>query len=439
MAPTHPALPHHREQGRDIAVQDPGGCMYPDCFGETKNTMKFEEFDIDPRCLRVLESQNISDATPIQELAIPVALTGGDLIATAQTGTGKTLAFALPSLSRLCQGKPVRGPRMLVLTPTRELAQQVESVMAVMAKAVRMTTLAVYGGAGMKSQEDALRKGRDVVVATPGRLLDHMGRGNIRFEHLEILCLDEADSMLDMGFLPDIKRIIGKLPQDRQTLMFSATFADELKRLTESMMHDPARVGAVSISKPVDSVRQVMYPVRQEEKTRLLLQILREEPVDSAIIFLATKPRTDRVGRMLKEAGFKAAVIHGDLSQQYRQRALEGFRSGKYTLLVATDVAARGLDIDNVSHVINYDVPMTAEDYVHRIGRTARAQREGDAITLVCPNEHSALAAIEKALGHHLERKEYEGAPIVLSTWHAPGWKAPGGGARRGRSLLRRR
>jgi ATP-dependent RNA helicase RhlE len=404
--------------------------------------MTFDEFDLDPRCLRVLEGQGINEPTPIQELAIPPVLAGRDLIATAQTGTGKTLAFSLPTLSRLANEKP--GPnRMLVLTPTRELAQQVESVINPLARKLHLSSVVIYGGAGMQLQADRLRRGCDIIVATPGRLLDHMGRGYLRFTHLDILVFDEADRMLDMGFLPDIRRIIGKLPQERQTLMFSATFAPELRSLSADMMHDPERVGAGPAARPVDAVRQVVYPVRQDEKSKLLLQILRENQVDSALVFMRTKHRTDRLGRMLKEAGFNATFIHGDLSQAHRQRALEGFRSGRANILVATDVAARGLDVDGISHVINYDIPQTADDYIHRIGRTARAQREGDAITFVCPNEHSALGAIEKALGQNLPRKEYEGAPVIISVYHAPGTKGAVGGAAsrrvRGRSLLRRR
>ena len=264
--------------------------------------MTFDEFDLDPRCLRVLEGQGINEPTPIQELAIPPVLTGRDLIATAQTGTGKTLAFSLPTLSRLAGEKP--GPnRMLVLTPTRELAQQVESVINPLARKLHLNSVVIYGGAGMQLQADKLRRGCDIIVATPGRLLDHMGRGYLRFNNLSILVFDEADRMLDMGFLPDIRRILSKLPKERQTLMFSATFANELRTLCADMMHEPDRVGAGPAARPVDAVRQVVYPVRQDEKSKLLLQILRESQVDSALVFMRTKHRTDRLGRMLKEAG----------------------------------------------------------------------------------------------------------------------------------------
>ncbi len=404
--------------------------------------MTFEEFeDLDPRCLRVLKQMGIEVPTPVQEQALPIVLTGKDLVATAQTGTGKTLAFALPALSRLAKEKESRN-RMLVLVPTRELAVQVESVIAGLCKALHMHSALIYGGVGFGGQIADLKRGCDVIVATPGRLLDHMSRGAIKFENLEILVFDEADRMLDMGFLPDIKRILSKLPANRQTLMFSATFAPELARLTRSMMRDPGRIEVGAISMPVDKVRQLVIPVRQEDKSKILMEILKEEQIDTAIIFLRTKIRTERVTKLLKTNGFKAAAIHGDLSQVIRQKSLEGFRSGKYELLVATDVAARGLDIDDISHVINYDIPENPDDYVHRIGRTARAEKEGDAITFVTPTDHSALGEIEKTLGRNLPRKEYEGAPNVLTLWRPAGAKRegiPATRARKGRSLMRRR
>lgn len=396
--------------------------------------MDFHSFALDPRCLSVLDTMGIKTPTPIQEKAIPPALSGCDLVATAQTGTGKTLGFALPALTRLAQG-PNRKNRMLVLVPTRELAVQVEGVFKDLAQALHMHSVLIYGGVGMKNQTDQLKRGCDVIVATPGRLLDHMGRGAIRFNELEILVLDEADRMLDMGFLPDLRRIIAKLPANRQTMMFSATFAPEIERLASGMMRDPIRISAGAIAQPVDTVRQLLVPVRQEDKFDMLIRLLDEDQIDSAIIFLRTKARTDRLAKHLKKAGKSATPIHGDLQQIVRKRALDDFRSGKYKLLVATDVAARGLDIDDVSHVINYDIPLNSDDYVHRIGRTARASREGDAITFVTPADHLPLSEIEKAVGRNLPRKEYEGAPPVLTLWR-PAGSAP---VRRGRSLLRRR
>ena len=401
--------------------------------------MTFEEFDeLDPRCLRVLNQMGIVTPTPVQEQSLPIVATGKDLVATAQTGTGKTLAFALPALTRLAAEKERRN-RMLVLVPTRELAIQVESVVSELCKALHMHTALIYGGVGFKKQIADLKRGSDVIVATPGRLLDHMHRGAVKFNNLEILVFDEADRMLDMGFLPDINRILSKLPKDRQTLMFSATFAPELQRLTRNMMRDPQRIEVGAVSKPVDAVRQLMVPVRQEEKSQMLMEILREEQIDTAIIFLRTKIRTERVTKLLRKNGFKATAIHGDLSQKLRQRSLDGFREGKYDLLVATDVAARGLDIDDISHVINYDIPENPDDYVHRIGRTARAARDGDAITFATPTDHSSLADIERTIGKNLPRKEYEGAPNVLTLWRPAGTKRPGGRTRRPRSLMRRR
>ena len=383
--------------------------------------MTFKDFEIEPRCLRVLDLLGISVPTPVQEQAIPPALEGLDLIATAQTGTGKTLAFTLPSLTRLAQEAP-RKFRMLVLTPTRELAQQVHAVAEEMGKALHLKTVLLHGGVAFGPQLDGIDAGPDIVVATPGRLLDYMRRGKVRFGELEILVLDEADRMLDMGFLPDIRSIISKLPRDRQTLMFSATFADELERLVGEFMHDPVRISVGAVHKPVDQVRQVVYPVRQEDKSHLLIEILEgAENLESAIIFMRTKDRTYRLDKVLRKHGIKATAIHGDLSQKQRQIALDGFRSGKYRVLVATDVAARGLDIDTVSHVINYDIPPNADDYIHRIGRTARASREGDAVTFVTPQEHNELAGVERALGRNLPREMRENAPQILSLYKTPG------------------
>ena len=401
--------------------------------------MTFDEFGIDPRCLRVLHEQEIVTPTPVQAQAIPIALGGRDLIAVAQTGTGKTLAFSLPALTRLSAEHVTRNS-ILVLTPTRELAVQVERVMHQLAKAMHLHSVAVYGGVGMEKQTQELRKGREIVVATPGRLLDHMGRGNVAFQQLRILILDEADRMLDMGFLPDIRRILRQLPRDRQTMMFSATFPDEIARLTSEMMSNPERVSIGAVLRPVDSVRQLIYPVRPEDKTRLLVKILQEQNITSAVVFLRTKDRTERVGHTLHKHGLNVAAIHGDRSQRLREQALDGFRKGKYSILVATDVAARGLDIEGITHVINYDIPPTAEDYIHRIGRTARAQAEGDAITFVCPADHTALETIERALGRNLPRAEWDDAPPVLSLFTPKDTASAKPGPRRPvRRLLRRR
>jgi len=401
--------------------------------------MSFDEFDLDSRCLRVLHEAEIATPTPIQAQAIPIAREGRDVIGVAQTGTGKTLAFTLPSLTRLAQEK-LRRNMMLVLVPTRELAVQVEKVVEDIGRPLQIRSVAIYGGVNLDRQATELRRGRAVVVATPGRLLDHMGRGNLRFDDLSILVLDEADRMLDMGFLPDIRKILRKLPKERQTLMFSATFPDEIARLTGEMMHEPERVTVGAISRPVDAVRQLLYTVMPEHKSELLLDVLRSEDIHSALVFLRTKQRTERVAQLLRKRGFKASAIHGDRSQKQREQALDGFRKGKYRILVATDVAARGLDVDGISHVINYDIPPTADDYIHRIGRTARAEAEGDAITFVSPSEHLPLETIERALARRLPRAEWEKAVPVLSLYSPPGEsKKKTAGRRRGGRLLRRR
>ncbi len=378
--------------------------------------MSFDQFGLDPGCLQVLDQMGIEVPTPIQEKAIPVALEGRDVVGLAQTGTGKTLAYLLPSLTRLARGN-LQKNSMLVLVPTRELAVQVNGVVEQMGAPLGIRSVSVYGGVSLDKQKRALKQGREVVVATPGRLIDHMQRGNVRFGDLMIFVLDEADRMLDMGFLPDIQRIVRKLPRKRQTLMFSATFPDEIAYLADRMQDDPERVEVGHVHKPVDTVRQILYPVRPEKKTDLLFKVLKEEEIHSAVIFLHTRDRTDRLGKALKKAGFSVGLIHGDRSQIDREKALNGFREGKYKILVATDIAARGLDIEGVSHIINYDIPPSADDYLHRIGRTARAHAEGDAITFVCPTDHAALEKIEEAVGRRLPRKDLEDAPPILSMY----------------------
>ncbi|MCH7909670.1 MAG: DEAD/DEAH box helicase [Candidatus Hydrogenedentes bacterium] len=382
--------------------------------------MSFKQFNIHPKCLRAVESQGLTEPTPIQREAIPVALEGRDVIAVAQTGTGKTLAFSLPSLTRLAKGKHGRT-RMLVLTPTRELAQQVEKVIAPMAKPLGLRSVCVFGGVGMQPQTKALRAGTELVIATPGRLLDHIARGNVRFDALSILILDEADRMLDMGFLPDMRRIIGRLPKDRQTLLFSATFPNDIRRLAADFQRDPKRIEVGAVSKPVETVRQGLYTVDSTDKAKLLATILNEPHVKSAIVFIRTKHRTDRVARILNKKGIDAQAIHGGRSQSQRDKAMERFRRGQSSVLVATDVAARGIDIRGVTHVVNYDIPKSFDDYLHRIGRTGRANELGDAITFVSPEEHKDLNAIEQGLGRNLPRTEWEGSVAVRSLYKPKG------------------
>ena len=387
--------------------------------------MTFHNLEVDPRLLGVLDQQGILSPTPVQSEAIPIALTGQDLVAIAQTGTGKTLAFGLPALHRIAADKRP-GTRILILAPTRELAQQVHDVLAPLAKAVGLASACIYGGVGMDRQATALRRGVALVVATPGRLLDHMGRRNTRFENVAVSVLDEADRMLDMGFLPDIKRILSALPAERQTLMFSATFPNEIARLTTSMLRDPARVEVGAVAKPADAVTQF----------ELLAEILRRKDVGSTVVFLRTKRATDRVAEGLQKRGFAAESIHGDHSQGQRQRAIEGFRRGKHQILVATDVAARGLDVQGISHVVNYDIPASSDDYIHRIGRTARASATGEAITFVSPGESLALRAIERAIGRPIERVEWDGAVEIGPSYDpnlkkAPAFRGARGGGRR--------
>jgi len=382
--------------------------------------MSFKQFEIHPKCLSVIESQGLTKPTPIQNEAIPVALDGSDVIAVAQTGTGKTLAFTLPALTRLANGKRGRT-RMLVLTPTRELAQQVEKVIAPLGKPLGLRSVCVFGGVGMEPQTRALRRGTEIIIATPGRLLDHISRGNVRFDALSILVLDEADRMLDMGFLPDIRRIIGRLPEERQTLLFSATIPSEIKRLAATLQHDPQHIEVGVVSKPVETVQQALYTVDSNEKTKLLSTILKKSEVKSAIVFIRTKHRTDRVAKMLKKKGINAQAIHGGRTQSQRDKALDSFRQGKSQVLVATDVAARGIDIQGVTHVVNYDIPRSFDDYLHRIGRTGRANETGDAITFVSPQEHKDLSTIEQGLGRHLPRTEWEGSVSVQSLFKPKG------------------
>jgi ATP-dependent RNA helicase RhlE len=371
--------------------------------------MSFEQLHIHPRLTEQLLSQRITEPTPIQVKAIPPALEGRDVVAIAQTGTGKTLAFGLPAITRLAKNKNP-GTRMLVLTPTRELAHQISSVLTPLGEPHGLKVACIYGGVGFEPQTQALRKGVPIIIATPGRLLDHIRRGNARFDNVSILVLDEADRMLDMGFMPDMKSIIGKLPKDRQTMMFSATFPQEIARLAGDFQRDAVRVEVGTVLKPVDAVTQTVYTVQPDQKMELLAKVLGGPGVDTALVFIRTKHRTDRVAKILKRDGFKAQAIHGGRSQSQRQQALDGFRNGKFNVLVATDVAARGLDIYGITHVVNFDIPKTTEDYVHRIGRTARAKATGDAITFVCPEDAKGLRDIERELGKSIPQAEWEGA-----------------------------
>ncbi len=350
--------------------------------------------------------------TPIQAQAIPVVLKGGDVIGSAQTGTGKTAAFALPIIQRLGGHGALR---CLILEPTRELALQVEEAFQKFAKFTDLRVTIVYGGVGYGKQEDDLRRGMDIIAATPGRLLDHLERGNLTLDKIDILVLDEVDRMLDMGFLPDVKRIVQKCPKARQTLFFTATLPPELEQLAGWALHDPLKVEIGRQRSPAETISHAFYPVVASQKFDLLQLLLEQTDFKSVLIFSRTRMGADRIAHRLQAKGHTVGVMHSDRNQRERIEALEGFKSGKYEVLCATDIAARGLDIAGVSHVINYDVPENAEDYVHRIGRTGRAHHTGDAFTLVTEDDVRDARSIERYMGMTVERKKIEGFPYIYS------------------------
>ena len=362
----------------------------------------FGELGLAPELLAAVQDAGYTEPTPIQRDAIPKVLQGRDIIGLAQTGTGKTAAFTLPILQRLIGGP--RRTRVLVLTPTRELAAQVEASFAKYAKHAAISVIPVYGGVPIEPQERALRAGVDVVVATPGRLLDHLDRQNVSFDALEFLVLDEADRMLDMGFAPQINRIVAQLPRYRQTLLFSATMPAEVEALSRKYLRKPIVIQVGRRSEAASTVTHAVYPVPRERKSALLIELLRNDQMDSVLIFTRTKHGADRVVRHLDRAGIAAIALHADKSQSQRTRALETFKSGEARILVATDIAQRGLDVSGISHVINYDVPQQPEDYVHRIGRTGRAAQTGDAFTFMAADEIAMVRTIERMLGQPIPR-----------------------------------
>ncbi len=365
--------------------------------------MAFTTFGLDPDLLRGVRELGFTRPTPIQQEAMPPALEGRDVFACAMTGTGKTAAFMLPILQRL-KAKRRGTTRALVLTPTRELAAQIEEHLGALAIHTALSGAAVYGGVGMGPQEHAFRHGVDVVVATPGRLLDHLRQPYARLEGLEILVLDEADRMLDMGFLPDIRRILRHLPAKRQTLFFSATMPPPIATLAAEMLRNPVVIDVGRPSAPASGITHAVYPVAAELKSALLTALLKGGEVRSAIVFTRTKHRANRLADYLLRKGIRVARIHGNRSQAQRADALAGFKAGRHQVLVATDIAARGIDVEALSHVVNFDVPKASEDYIHRVGRTARADASGDAFLLVSPQEESDLRRIEKAIGKRLPR-----------------------------------
>jgi ATP-dependent RNA helicase RhlE len=370
--------------------------------------MTFDTFGIHASLLAGVRDLGFVKPTPIQQQAIPEGLAGRDVLACAMTGSGKTAAFLLPILERLL-ARPRGVTRALILSPTRELAAQIHEHLEALAAHTKLSGAAIYGGVGMRPQEAALRRGVDVLVATPGRLLDHLQYPYARLDGLEVLVLDEADRMLDMGFLPDIRRILRQLPTERQTLFFSATMPPPIVALAQEMLSEPAAVNLERKAAPATGITQAIYPVPENLKAPLLVELLRRGEVGSAIVFCRTKHRANRLFEVLEKHGIAAARIHGNRSQTARTDALAGFKNGSYRVLVATDIVARGIDVEALEHVINFDVPNVPDDYIHRVGRTARAEATGDAYTLVSPEEEPNLKAIERAIGRSLRRVRVQG------------------------------
>ncbi|MGZ8853455.1 MAG: DEAD/DEAH box helicase [Thermoanaerobaculia bacterium] len=365
--------------------------------------MPFSSFGLHADLLRGVKELGFQRPTPIQNDAIPPAVAGRDVLACAMTGSGKSAAFLLPILNRLI-GKKRGTTRALILTPTRELAAQIDEHLRELAVHTPLSGAAIYGGVGMGPQEHAFRSGVDVLVATPGRLLDHFQYGYARLEGLEVLVLDEADRMLDMGFLPDIRRVLKHLPAKRQTLFFSATLPHAIVELSREMLKNPATISVERKSLPATGITQSVFPVPQDLKISLLATLLKRGEIQNAIVFTRTKHRANRVFEQLERHKVKVARIHGNRSQPQRTEALAGFKTGRYRILVATDIAARGIDVEALSHVVNFDVPNMPDDYIHRVGRTARAELTGDAVTFVAPDEENDLRAIERAIGKRLPR-----------------------------------
>jgi ATP-dependent RNA helicase RhlE len=402
----------------------------------TANKVTFSSLCLDPQILRAIEEQGYTEPTPIQTQAIPHVLAGRDLMAMAQTGTGKTAAFTLPLLQRLLphastSTSPARHPiRALILAPTRELAIQVGESVETYSRHVPLRSTVVFGGVDIKTQKPALLKGVEVLVATPGRLLDHVESKNLMLNQVQVLILDEADRMLDMGFMPDLKRILTLLPRQRQTLLFSATFSDDIKKLAQDFLVSPVTVEAARRNAAAETVKQSVILVDQDKKLGVLAELIRSRGVNQVLVFTRTKLTAARVARMLERDGIPSDAIHGDKSQGERIKALDAFKEGKVTALVATDVAARGLDIDQLPLVVNYELSRNAEDYIHRIGRTGRAGASGEAVSLVDGEEERSLRDIEKLLRRELPREKMVASPVphASSSHRAARFSAPSHG-----------
>jgi len=369
--------------------------------------MSFSQFKLHTQIEKGIEALGYTAPTPIQLQSMPAILQGKDVMGLAQTGTGKTAAFALPILQRLMDG-PRRHIRALVVAPTRELAEQIHEAIGGLGRATKLRSITIYGGVNKNPQIRSLRQGVEIAVACPGRLLDLADQGEIDLSHVEVLVLDEADRMFDMGFLPDIRKIIKKLPVKRQTLLFSATMPEDIRKLSGEVLKDPVTI-RVGTGTPVSTVSHALYPVEPHLKTALLMKLIERTDTGSVLVFARTKHRTTRVAEQMKRAGFPVASLQGNLSQNRRQDALSGFREGKYQILVATDIAARGIDVSGISHVINYDMPDTVDAYTHRIGRTGRAAKTGDAFTFVTPQDRAFVGDIEHVLGERIERRTLTG------------------------------
>lgn len=372
--------------------------------------MSFSQLGLNDRLLRGIRATGFTNPTPIQSRTIPVALTGRDVIGLAQTGTGKTAAFVLPMLHRFDETKRKRGViRGLILTPTRELAQQVEESFTTVGRFSNYSSLSIYGGASMDNQLRRLRRGVDVVVATPGRLLDHLDRGTIDLSQVEVFVLDEADRMFDMGFINDVRKIISHIQKERQTFLFSATMPESIQKLTASIQKNPEVIRIGKQTNPAESVTQYFFKVPQEQKLELLAHMIEKDSMKSVLVFSRTRRGADKICKKLVQRGFKATAIHSDRTQSQRQNALASFKHGRYQILVATDIAARGIDVEGISHVVNYDTPAYAEDYIHRIGRTGRAELTGDAVTFVAAQERKYFNGIEKLIGKRFSVHSYPG------------------------------
>ncbi len=365
--------------------------------------MSFDVFNLHPAILTGIRGAGYTEPTPIQSQCIPAVMEGRDVIGLAQTGTGKTAAFALPILHRLMKG-PRGRVRALVISPTRELAEQTHEVFCQLGKATRLRSVAVYGGVGMEQQVRKIREGAEIVIACPGRLLDHLWKGTLDPSHVEVLVIDETDRMFDMGFQPSIRNILECLLNPRQTLLFSATMPPEIRKLVQEILRNPVTF-QIGHTAPALSVKHTLFPVEQSRKTGLLLALLKDTETDSVIVFTRTKHRAERLADQLSHQGYRVASLQGNMAQSQRQRALDGFRDGKYKILVATDIAARGIDVLSISHVINYDMPDTVEDYIHRIGRTGRVDQTGDAYSFITTDNRDLVRDLQKLLKEKTEQR----------------------------------